>query len=134
LEENWDSAFGLGGCGRKTARFINNLNIKSKEVKSLEILQYLTSIGGMLDVGNIVFTIANLPQIVTAIKNRKNLVGLSDKMLIGYSIATLFFFSVAFISSGWIAVGCCTFNWMLYSAQIYWKRKYKPMPQWDGHL
>jgi uncharacterized protein with PQ loop repeat len=83
-------------------------------------------IGLLLDIGNIIFTVANFPQIVTAIKNRRNLRGLSSKMLIGYMIATLFFFLVALLSYGYIAVGCCVFNWIFYAVQLYWKRKYVP--------
>ena len=82
-------------------------------------------IGLLLDIGNIIFTMANLPQIVTAIKNRKNLKGLSEKMLIGYIIATICFFLASLISGGYVAVGCCIFNWIIYLLQLYWKRKYK---------
>jgi uncharacterized protein with PQ loop repeat len=85
----------------------------------------LIGIGTLLDIGNIVFFIANLPQLITACKNRKNLSGLSGTMLILYMVATIFFGLVAFMIGGYLATILCIINEFFYMAQLYWKRKYK---------
>ena len=48
-------------------------------------------IGIVLDIGNVIFFISNLPQLITAYKNRTNLKGLSAKMLFGFICSTIFF-------------------------------------------
>lgn len=90
----------------------------------IDMIMRLLTIGALLDIGNIIFFISNLPQLLTAYKNRKNLSGLSSKMLLGYFIATLFFGAVAFLTGGYIAATLCTVNELVYIAQIYWKHKY----------
>lgn len=82
-------------------------------------------IGLLLDIGNIIFFISNLPQLITAYRNRRDLKGLSSRMLIGYFIATLFFGSVAFLTGGYITFVLCIINEVIFITQAHWKRKYR---------
>jgi len=82
-------------------------------------------VGLILDIGNIIFTIANIPQIVTAIKNRKNLRGLSSGLLAGYMFATCFFFTAGVLTGGYMTAILSAFNEVLYAVQLYWKFKYR---------
>jgi len=43
----------------------------------------------------------------------------------GYIVATICFFLASLISGGYIAVGCCIFNWIIYLLQLHWKRIYR---------
>jgi len=94
-------------------------------VTILDIIGYLTSVGGMLDIGNIIFFVANFPQLITAYKNRRNLVGLSSKLLIGYIIASLFFISAGVVTGGYACVILNIINEAIYAVQLYWKLKYR---------
>jgi len=79
----------------------------------------------LLDFGNIIFFIANIPQVLKSYKNRKNLKVLSSKMLLGY-ISGSFLFAIAFlIAGGMIAFMLCLFNFCFFSLQLYWKWKYR---------
>jgi len=86
------------------------------------LLPYL---GVILDVGNIIFFVANFPQIITAYKNRKNLQGLSSKMLFGYMIATIFFFMAGLITGGIMTAILCAINEVIFGTQLYWKWRHK---------
>jgi len=91
----------------------------------MDVMSYLTSIGGILDVGNVIFFIANFPQMVTAYKHRTNLSGLSGMMLALYMIATVFFGMVAYLTGGHLATALCITNEFFYTCQLYWKHKYR---------
>jgi len=85
----------------------------------------MSLISVLLDVGNIVFFIANFPQMVNAYENRKNLKGLSTTMLLGYMIATLFFISVGLLTNGHFTAILGMINEVFFGLQFYWKRKYR---------
>ena len=81
-------------------------------------------VGILLDLGNVAFFVSNLPQLLTAYRNRRDLRGLSGKMLLGFTVSTLLF-----ISAGWLArapltviLGCA--NVVFFTLQLHWKRKY----------
>lgn len=85
------------------------------------LLHYVALI---LDAGNIIFFVANLPQLVTAYRNRQNLRGLSSKMLIGFILSTVMFILAGLVLGGALTVILGVFNVLFFAAQLYWKRKY----------
>jgi hypothetical protein len=85
----------------------------------------MLSVGNLLDIGNIIFFIANFPQLITAYKNRRNLVGLSAKLLVGYIIASIFFIWAGIQTGGYACVVLNLINEGIYMIQLYWKQKYK---------
>jgi uncharacterized protein with PQ loop repeat len=76
------------------------------------------------DIGNIIFFIANLPQIITAYKNRKNLVGLSTNYLLILSIGTVLFGIGNYAVGAYIASAFCALSLIIYGIQIYWKKHF----------
>jgi len=84
----------------------------------------LPYVGRILDAGNVVFFISNIPQLITAYKNRKNLLGLSKEMLFGMIISTLLFMVVGVITNGILTVILGATNIIFFILQIYWKWKY----------
>lgn len=81
-------------------------------------------IGLLLDLGNVAITIANIPQILTAMRNRRNLQGLSAGMLVGYMVAADLFLVTGLLAGGYLTVALCSFNQAFYAVQLYWKLKY----------
>lgn len=84
----------------------------------------LPYVGLILDGGNVVFFIANCPQLITAYKNRRNLAGLSSRMLFGFIISTILFIIVGLITNGVLTVTLGMANIIFFALQLYWKRKY----------
>lgn len=84
----------------------------------------LPYVGYILDAGNVVFFISNCPQLITAYKNRRNLQGLSSKMLIGFTISTLLFIIAGLTLNGPLTVILGIINIIFFLIQLYWKRKY----------
>lgn len=79
----------------------------------------------MIDVGNLVFFVASIPQMVTAYRNRKDLKGLSSMMLLGFVIASSCF-AVGNASFGaYIASVLNNLCSCLFVVQLYWKWKYR---------
>lgn len=89
----------------------------------------LPYIGWILDAGNIVFFVANCPQLITAYRNRRNLVGLSSRMLFGFIISTILFIIVGLITNGILTVVLGIINIIFFALQLYWKRKYSKQEQ-----
>jgi len=79
----------------------------------------------LLDIGNLVFFLANFPQVITAFRNRKNLVGLSSNYLFWLFIGTIFFALGNFSVGAILASGLCIVSLFFYAIQMYWKVKYK---------
>lgn len=79
----------------------------------------------LLDIGNIIFFIGNLPQLITAYKHRKDLGSLSSIMLSFFAIAVSFFSIAGALLGAWIMCGLNAFNCIFFASQLYWKRKYK---------
>lgn len=79
----------------------------------------------LLDIGNILFFIANIPQLITAFKNRKNLAGLSYGLLSFYFAGTVFFALGNFFVGATIAPILCIISLFFYAIQIYWKLRYR---------
>jgi len=79
----------------------------------------------LLDVGNIIFFISSLKQMVTAYQNRRNLQGLSSKMLIGYIISTFCFISVGFMTKALFTIIFGFANIGFFLSQLYWKWKWR---------
>lgn len=84
----------------------------------------MSLIGLILDLGNIIFFLANIPQVVTAYRNRKNLRGLSSRMLLGYSASTVCFITSGYMAQGYLTVVLGVINILIFITQLYWKRKY----------
>jgi len=82
-------------------------------------------IGLMLDIGNIIFFISNLPQLITAYKNRTNLQGLSAKMLFGFILSTIFFIVAGVLANAYLTVILGILNIFFFLLQLHWKCKYK---------
>lgn len=81
----------------------------------------------LLDIGNILFFIVEIPQVIVAYKNRKNLAGLSWEMLIGFFIGTVCFAVGNYSVGSSIGAMLCIISLFLYLAQIYWKWKYRKL-------
>lgn len=81
-------------------------------------------VGWILDGGNVVFFIANCPQSFTAYRNRKDLRGLSARMLFGFIISTILFMIVGVVTNGVLTVILGAANIIFFALQLYWKRKY----------
>ena len=79
----------------------------------------------LLDIGNIIFFLANFPGIVTAFKNRTNLSAISSKMLIGYMLATICFTIVGLLTGGYITAILGVINELIFGIELYWKKKHK---------
>jgi uncharacterized protein with PQ loop repeat len=79
----------------------------------------------LLDIGNIVFFLANLPQIITAFRNRRNLAGLSTNLLIGFFIGTVLFAIGNYSVGAIVASALCVIELVFYSIQLFWKLKYR---------
>lgn len=85
----------------------------------------LPYVGPLLDIGNVVFFLSNCPQLFTAYKNRKDLKGLSSRMLIGFILATFFFITVGLATGGILTAVLGFANIIFWFCQLYWKRKYR---------
>lgn len=79
----------------------------------------------VLDIGNVVFFTSNLPQIITAYKNRKNLKGLSSKMLFGFMISTVFFITAGVLTGAPLTIILGLGNEVFFASQLVWKWKYR---------
>lgn len=96
------------------------------EGEVVEMIPWLIPyIGILLDIGNIVFFLSNCPQLVTAYRNRRNLKGLSSKMLFGFIISTIFFILVGLLTNAPLTVILGLTNIVFFILQLYWKRKYR---------
>lgn len=92
----------------------------------IEELLYL--VAPFLDIGNIIFFVAGLPQMIAAYRNRKNIKGLSLTMLLGFFIASILFILVGIITGGIFVVVLGCLNEIMFASQIYWLRKYRKKP------
>ena len=81
--------------------------------------------GLLLDIGNIIFFVASFPQLITAYRNRSNLIGLSSKFLIGYLIASNFFIGAGLLTGGYACVVLNAINEVFYGIQLYWKWRFR---------
>jgi len=79
----------------------------------------------VIDIGNIVFFVATIPQIVNAYRNRKDLKGLSKWMLLGYTAGVACFAFGNFSVGAYIGSFLNIINLGAFLAQTYWKLKYK---------
>ncbi|TET26072.1 MAG: hypothetical protein E3J73_05105 [Candidatus Bathyarchaeum sp.] len=79
----------------------------------------------VLDLGNIVFFVSNLLQLFTAYRNRKNLKGLSSKMLFGFMISTVFFITAGVLTSAPMTIILGLGNEVFFASQLVWKWKYR---------
>jgi drug/metabolite transporter (DMT)-like permease len=79
----------------------------------------------LLDIGNIIFFLANLPQVITAFRNRKNLSGLSSNFLLCLFLGTIFFAIGNFYVDAIIASALCIVSLFFYAIQLFWKHKYR---------
>jgi len=89
--------------------------------------------GPFLDIGNIIFFVASLGQMIRSYRNRKNLASLSSVMLLGYIIASFFFVACGFISGGYITTILGSSNIIFWLLSLYWKRKYGENKRKDKH-
>lgn len=80
--------------------------------------------GPFLDIGNIIFFVASLGQMIRSYRNRTNLGSLSSVMLLGYIIASFFFVACGFISGGYITTVLGSSNIAFWLLSLYWKRKH----------
>jgi len=78
----------------------------------------------LINLGNVLFFIANLPQTITAFKNRKDLRGLSFYYLLGLFIGTIAFAIGNYLINAIIASGFCVVSLVFYVLMMYWKAKY----------
>jgi len=88
----------------------------------------MNTIGLLLDIGNIIFTITSLPQVYSSFKHRNKLKGLNPLTYLGYIIATLVFLVVMAWTEAWISFMCGCFNIFTFSWNIIWIIKQKPQP------
>jgi uncharacterized protein with PQ loop repeat len=79
----------------------------------------------LVNLGNLVFFLANFPQVITAFKNRKNLAGLSFNYLLWLFIGTILFAIGNYYIGAYIASVLCITSLFFYGAQMFWKKKYK---------
>jgi len=95
----------------------------------LKVFEFLLPyLGYVLDIGNVVFFIANFPQLISTIRNRKNpeaLKGLSEITMLGYMITTIFFITAGIITNGYLTVILGITNEIIFGLQVLWKKKYK---------
>jgi len=78
----------------------------------------------LLDVGNTIFFMSSLKQMITAYQNRRNLQGLSSKMLMGYICSTICFIGAGVLSRAPLTVMFGILNIGFFLSQLFWKRKY----------
>jgi len=78
-----------------------------------------------LDIGNAVFFLANLPQLVTAFRNRKNLAGLSSNYLFWLFVGTIFFAIGNYSVGAFVASLLCVVSLFFYAIQLFWKFRYR---------
>jgi uncharacterized protein with PQ loop repeat len=69
--------------------------------------------------------VANIPQIITAYKNRKNLSGLSINFLFALTIGYILFAIGNYGLGALISSFLCIASMVLCLVQIFWKRKYR---------
>jgi len=79
----------------------------------------------LLDIGNLLFFIAMLPQMITAYKNRRNLTGLSFGLLTFFFAGTIFFAIGNYLVGAAIAPILCVIELVLYATQLFWKVRYR---------
>lgn len=79
----------------------------------------------LLDIGNVIFFLANFPQVVTAFRNRKNLAGLSSNYLFWLFTGTVFFAIGNYLAGALVAPCLCVISLFFYAIQLFWKYKYK---------
>jgi len=79
----------------------------------------------VIDIGNIIFFVATLPQIINAYRNRKDLKGLSKWMLLGYTVGVACFMVGNFAVGAYIGSFLNVINLGAFLAQTYWKLKYR---------
>lgn len=82
-------------------------------------------VGTLIDIGNIIFFVGNLPQLITAYRNRTNLQGLSSKMLFLFMISTVFFILAGALTDGMMTIILGLVNEIIFSIQLFWKHKYR---------
>lgn len=79
----------------------------------------------LIDIGNVIFFIANFPQVITAFRNRRNLTGLSSNFLFCLFLGTVFFtignYAIGAITSSIL----CIISLFFYAIQLFWKFKYR---------
>jgi uncharacterized protein with PQ loop repeat len=80
----------------------------------------------LVNLGNVIFFLANLPQVITAFKNRKNLIGLSFNYLFWLFLGTICFALGNCYLGAYIASILCVISLFFYGIQMFWKLKYKP--------
>jgi len=81
--------------------------------------------GLLLDIANVLFFLATLPQIVAAYRNRRNLKAISRLMLLGFISGTVLFMTVDILCSAYIAFGLAVVDQAGWVLQVYWKWRYK---------
>lgn len=83
-------------------------------------------IGPFLDIGNVIFFLASLRQMINSYRKRKGgLDAISNIMLLGYILASLFFVGAGYLSGGYITVVLGSSNIIFWSLSLYWKWKYR---------
>jgi uncharacterized protein with PQ loop repeat len=81
----------------------------------------LTSL--LLDVGNVMFFAGGLPQLITTIKNKDNLKGISPIGFLMYSIGCMFFLLMSIVNQAWMATIFNIFNVPYFGIVAYWSWK-----------
>lgn len=79
----------------------------------------------LLDVGNLTFFIANVPQLISGYRNRRNLCGLSSLLLFGLAIGSIFFTVVGTLTAAYFTIFANIFMSVSFFTQLYWKWKYR---------
>jgi uncharacterized protein with PQ loop repeat len=80
-------------------------------------------IGILLDVGNVMFFAGGLPQLITTIRNKDNLQGISPFGFLMYSIGCMFFMIVCVLNQAWMATIFNLFNVPYFAIVAYWSWK-----------
>lgn len=83
----------------------------------------MSTIGILLDVGNVMFFAGGLPQLITTIRNKDNLQGISPVGFLMYSIGCLFFMVVCILNQAWMATIFNIFNVPYFGIVAYWSWK-----------
>lgn len=88
----------------------------------------MTIVSILLDLANILFFFANIPQFWRTLKSRKypeRLKGISFFTFLGNFIAGTIFITVGLLLGAWFMVSLNLINIIFFGLQMYWKRKYK---------
>jgi len=78
------------------------------------------SVATLIDAANVLFTVANLPQVIEVFRNRKVLKGLSKWTYLLYVVGSILFLSAFFLIGAGLSFFLGCFNLIFYAWVLFW--------------